>query len=249
MCFKSKYVGQICIAICWDDAEGHFRTNDVCFTWVCLQDIKQKHKHTRAMSAIFNWNDPYSVSAWNFIQMRVIQPVTSGISALLPVTGLPFRTALTYTITESANTHTCTSFGSCNTFLSLTMANTIWSISQGLTKKKKKKKKSCVVVREAPFSWAHLNITLHITADIIRQPHSPHPIRLPLWAPVPPWLAGSPTLVVMVMALLCRGLSEWRVVFGRDPEWLQIPLAQQASTTTVTEGTELFAVRRWEECS
>jgi len=48
----------------------------------------------------------------------------------------------------------------------------------------------------------------------------------------------------MVMALFCGGLSEWRVVSGRDPEWLQIPLAQQASTTTVTEGTELFAVRR-----
>ncbi len=137
MCFRLKYVGQISTAICWDDTEGHFRTNPVFASHESVSRILSKNTHILEHCVQFSTGmiRIQTVSAWNLIQMRMIQAVTSDISAPLPVTGLPFRRALTNTVTESANAHT--SFGSRNTFLSLTMANTIQSISQGPAEKKK----------------------------------------------------------------------------------------------------------------
>lgn len=147
-CFKFKYVGQISFAICWDDAEGHFGTNLVFASHESVSRILSKNTNILEHCMQFSTGmiRIQTVSDWNLIQMRMIQAVTSDISAPLPGTGLPFRRALTNTVTESANAHR----QSRNTFLCPTTANSIRSISQGPAEKKK-----------TVFSWAHLNITLH----------------------------------------------------------------------------------------
>lgn len=156
--------------------------------------------------------------------MRVIQLVTSDISAPLPLASLPFKTVCK---------HARTRFGLCNAFLSLTMTDTVWSVSQRPAKKEtivpdrwsrcRERNPICLSSYKhygKHHIWVH--ILKHLTKDARYRP-----ISLPLWAPAPPWLASSLALVLMVMALLCRGLSvERRVVSGRDPEWLQIPLPQ-----------------------
>ncbi len=106
-------MGQISIAICWDGAEGHFRTHPVFASHESVSGIFSENTHILEHSVHLSAGmiRIQTVSAWNPIQMRMIQAVTSDISAPLPVTGLSFRRTHTHTHTHTharAHTHTHT---------------------------------------------------------------------------------------------------------------------------------------------